>query len=281
MASKKVSVVLVADESYAAFAAVACLTLLESCPEPSTLVLHLLHHGLDVATLGRLKRTVELGRGQLISYDVKLHAAADPRYRNRSPHYYRLMAPELLPSDVERFLYIDCDLLVYQDIRQLATRDLGAATVAACRDYLGHVGDAIANHKNLGLDPEAPFFNSGVMVVQRNLWNLQKVSNRVLECTDDNRSFLDAQGKFHQYDQYALNVVLYGRWLLLSEVWNYGAERPYRKAAVVHFNGHGKPWGQSCTMIYRRDFYAALERAGWGIDDLPAESRQVNLERKE
>lgn len=263
-------VVLVTDEAYSAFAAVACLTLLESCERPDAVHLHLLHPGVSGRLRERLEELVAARAGHLHLHDIRPRITRDPAYRDRSAHFFRLLAPELLPPEINRFLYLDSDLLVYRDIGELLRLDLGDHWIAACRDYLGDVATAVQNFESLGLDGAAPYFNSGVMIVDRRSWQRHEVSRRVLECTDRNRRFLDAQGHFPQYDQYALNVLLHGRWAMLCQTWNYGVELPCRPVAIAHFSGHGKPWNGTCAEPYRKDFFAALQRTGWQRDELPS-----------
>lgn len=257
----RLAIVLVTDDPYAGFAAVACNSMLENTRRPEALEIHLLHAGLSPRMQERLRQGIEERRGAVRFHDLRPQLALSADYP--SPHFYRLLAPEVLPPEVERFLYLDCDVIVQGDVRAFAELDLAGNVVAACRDYIEEVHDGISNFAALGLCGNAPYLNSGVLWVDRAAWRGLAVSQRALACTRDNQPFLYAQGRFYQYDQYALNVVLYERWLMLEPTWNYGAEYPFRKANLVHFNGHGKPWSDSCTREFRDAFYSCLQRSGW------------------
>lgn len=262
-------VVLVTDERYAAFAAVAAASMLENSSRPETTEIHMMHRDLPAATADRLLRIVADRGAAARLHDVGPLVDASPDYSARSPHFYRLLAPEVLPPGVDRFVYLDCDLVVRGDVHRLAETRLRGATAAVCRDYLGTMGEAVANHCELGLAADDPFFNSGVMVVDRHAWTATAVSDRVLACTRTNEQHLYAQGRFFQYDQYALNIVLHDRVTYLDRTWNYGSEYPFQEVEIVHFNGHGKPWSPTCTRQFRDEFYAVLHAAGWRPDELP------------
>lgn len=271
----RLAVVLVTNDLYAGFAAVACASMLESSRDAGSLDCHILYDELRPETRERLRRVIAERGGAARFHDLRPWIKKDRRYQSHSAHFLRLLAPGVLPAGIERFLYLDCDVVVRGDVRDLVGAPLNGKVVAACQDYLGRVRDAVSNHESLGMAGDAPYFNSGVMVVDHAAWLAHQVSERVLDCTRSNRQHLYAQGRFFQYDQYGLNVVLYGRWEMLDPYWNYGAEYPFREAGVVHFNGHGKPWGATCTPEFRRDFYTYLERAGWRERELrgPAEER--------
>ncbi|HEV2843725.1 MAG TPA: glycosyltransferase, partial [Thermoanaerobaculia bacterium] len=231
-----------------------------------------LYDALRPETRERLRRVIEERRASAHFHDLRPILEREPGYQGRSAHFHRLLAPEVLPPGIERFLYLDCDVVVKGDIGELARALPDLKVAAACRDYFGCIRDAVANHQSLGLAGDAPYFNSGVMLIDRASWLGHRVSERVLECTERNMEHLYAQGRFFQYDQYGLNVVLYGKWEMLDSYWNYGAEYPFSEAGVIHFNGHGKPWSPSCTPEFRRDFYAYLHRAGWREEELREES---------
>jgi lipopolysaccharide biosynthesis glycosyltransferase len=180
-----------------------------------------------------------------------------------SAHYSRLLISRLLPAALKKVIYLDADTLVLHDIERLWETPLEGHVVAAATDYLANVGAAISNYRELGLDPDEKYFNSGVMLINVDLWRQHQVGERVLACTQRNRRYLDAQGSFHQYDQFGLNVVLYRHWKELDGRWNYGSELQAADAFIVHYNGHGKPWSATCSQLYRDLFFEHLREGGW------------------
>ena len=258
-----VHLVMVSDKGYRNLTAIAVHTALRASRDPGRLTLHLLCADQDETGAEDLHRLVEQWGGRCTVHPVAERVASDDRYRELTPHYYRLLAPELLPVDARRYIYLDSDLLVLTDLAELMALDLEGCVVAACVDYLRTIGQAMSNHAALGLPPDAPYLNSGVMLVDRNQWLVDQVSNRVLEATRTYAPYLDAQGRFHQYDQYGLNLVLFGRWKPIADTWNRGAEYPFIQAHIVHFNGHGRPWGATCRPEYRTLFRDAWREIGW------------------
>jgi lipopolysaccharide biosynthesis glycosyltransferase len=83
------------------------------------------------------------------------------------------------------------------------------------------------------------------------------------------------------WDQYALNVVLAGRWRSLDHRWNQGAHiyaypsaaaspldaatfaRVHNDPWIVHFCSPTKPWHYFCRHPYTADFRRCLRRTAW------------------
>lgn len=171
----------------------------------------------------------------------------DPRYTEAAS--FRLLLPELLP-EYDAVAYIDCDVIVRQDIGKLfGTTDLGD-------NYLGAVFEApIENQaerfRALGCDPSR-YFNSGFLLMNLAAMRKDKVSEKLLEaCKVDWLEFPD---------QDALNQVCQGKVLPLSPVYNgirtffipeYKKEftaqysdalwEQVQREATIHYTG-GKPW---------------------------------------
>jgi lipopolysaccharide biosynthesis glycosyltransferase len=176
-----------------------------------------------------------------------------------SPHYFRLLMPFVLP-DVTRAVYLDADTVVLEDIYPLWTIDLEGFALAAVRDYLPCISDAVENWAELQLKPNAPYFNSGVLVVDLDQWREQRIAERVLSVCRENQEHLCAQRKWPQHDQYGLNVVLHGQWKPLHQIWNYGADLQQSDARIVHYVGNGKVDLPTCQPAFKRLFFDMLSR---------------------
>jgi lipopolysaccharide biosynthesis glycosyltransferase len=171
----------------------------------------------------------------------------DPRYTEAAS--FRLLLPELLP-EYDSIVYIDCDVIVRQDIGKLY-REKNLAD-----NYIAAIFEAPIEHqaerfKALGCDP-LRYFNSGFLLMNLKQMRAEKVSERLLEaCRVPYLEFPD---------QDALNQVCQGRVLPLSPVFNsirtfflpqYKKDfcKSYseilwdrvQQEGTIHFTG-GKPW---------------------------------------
>lgn len=171
----------------------------------------------------------------------------DPRYSEAAS--LRLLLPELLP-EYDRILYMDCDIIVRQDLARLwAETDLGDNYLAAV--FEAPVEDQAERFRALGCDPDR-YFNSGFLLMNLALMRRDRITEKLLEaCRVDYLEFPD---------QDALNMVCQGRVLPLSPLQNsirtffilkykpnfvrcYSNALWYQvqRSATIHYTG-GKPW---------------------------------------
>lgn len=174
------------------------------------------------------------------------------------PHVYaRILAPRLLPKEVDRYLYLDGDLLLLDDIQALWNTDLQGAVIGAVTDMAVPLVSSpmgLRLFRELGFKTQDPYFNAGVMVVDVAAWRQHETGQRALD-------YLHRHSKaVNLLDQDALNAVLRGLWKPLDLRWNLIsglAGRPffmaenfdgeeYRHAladpGIIHFAGLLKPW---------------------------------------
>src|SRR5690349_2559637 len=86
--------------------------------------------------------------------------------------YYRLFFPLLVPKEVTRILYLDTDIVVVGDLRELYQTDLGDYPLAAVYD------NYVKTAPQLGIYEEENYFNSGMMLMNIPVWNEQNISQQ-------------------------------------------------------------------------------------------------------
>ncbi len=164
--------------------------------------------------------------------------------------YYRLLIPSML--DADRFLYLDADILCDLDVSELEDLDMGEAPAGFVSEApLSGCADRVVA-KLLGDNPEEPYFNAGVMLVNVAEWRKQQI-------TELASNFLKKyQSAYH--DQSALNFVLHGMAHQLEERFNTIVNmrkhwpklcQPYgQTASLFHFVDYPKPWDFGAELIH-------------------------------
>lgn len=151
--------------------------------------------------------------------------------------YARLLIDELLPEEVTRCIYLDCDMVVVPDILDAWEYPLEGCTVAAVAN--GSPDDTRANQERLGLQ-QARYFNAGFVVIDVPRWRQRDVARRAMAHAER------IGDRLVLHDQDALNCALEGDWTELPEVWNVwvraAAWIKEDSRAVFHFAGAPKPW---------------------------------------
>ena len=159
--------------------------------------------------------------------------------------YYRLILPDLLP-ELDKIIYLDCDLCVLDDIGKLYDTDFDGKSVMAVitRIKASHIC-------KLGMKPEN-YFNSGVILFSPKQWKENDLIGKFKACFAAN---IDA---LKYPDQDILNLVfcndvkiLHARWNVITSTFRNEpvagiSEEEIKEAlgapGIVHFTGRHKPW---------------------------------------
>lgn len=180
--------------------------------------------------------------------------------------YLRLITSTLLPN-IDKALYLDCDLVVNGDIKELWNLDITGYGAAG-------VHDAILSHniiKNyIGYDfIEEGYFNAGVLLLNLKFWRENDTQNKFFSFLKNHDAKLN--------DQDAINAVLHGKIKEIHPKWNchvgYFAFPPlvikeqkkyikelWNKAIIIHFTGPAKPWYRECVNPYKKVYLKYLKQ---------------------
>ncbi|MBO4484835.1 MAG: glycosyltransferase family 8 protein [Lachnospiraceae bacterium] len=152
--------------------------------------------------------------------------------------YYRFFIETAFPQ-YDKAIYLDCDVILLNDIAKLYETDVTGKLLAAAYEQNTDRSPAFTNYVEdiIGI-PYKTYFNSGVMVM--NLAEFRK--NKVQE------QFLWMLTEYHfdslAPDQEYLNVICHGKVKYLPTGWNKHSfpEPPEGELNLCHFALSNKPW---------------------------------------
>ena len=81
--------------------------------------------------------------------------------------YNRILAANILPPDMKRCLYLDADMIVTRNVRDLYNVNMDNAAVGVVIDQSG---DDIRHFNRLGYSREKGYFNSGLLLMDLEVW---------------------------------------------------------------------------------------------------------------
>lgn len=282
-ASDAIEVAFATDAGYLPW----CATAIASCIIRQTVPvhIHLLHGGtLDEGAVRMQWMVEELG-ATLRVHEVSDAARAALPEAGSPVIWFRVLLPELL-ADSERVLYLDSDTFVVDDLAALWATDLGENAVGAVANV---VEPRMRRHiEQIGLPRDAPFFNSGVLLMDLDAFRQEHWTDRVATAASEIGS--DA---LVWPDQDALNVAFSGRWTPLHPRWNaqnslwtwtewaeavFGPDvvgQAMMNPAILHFEGPAfcKPWHYLARHEWRDDYLRVLEMTPWAGH--PLEERSI------
>ena len=159
--------------------------------------------------------------------------------------YYRLLAQEMLPADVERVLYLDVDMIVMGSLEEFYHQDFEGKLLVAC-NRRGPGGVDPKRLEQLTLPRDTIYFNAGTL-----LYDLAGQRREI-----DPGILYEYPVLFHKQlkygDQDVLNAVFYGLTKFADwRIYNCfdsailrqrNVERTMGRCRIFHYNGMGKPW---------------------------------------
>lgn len=291
--SYSINIVLTIDTEYAMPATIAIRSILEHTS--SRITIYIVDYGLSNCDRETIKDSLPLNNDSRL---VFLSSPSTGLAAEMGVTWAKFDLPQVVP--VERVLYLDADVLIRHDLKDLWEIDLGRKPIGAVVDIghpMGHSGTK-----------RAPYFNAGVL-----LMDLAKI-----------RSFAEhllAVGNAHTHSKYkdqdALNSLFEGNWVPLSLSWNaqglgtYARYPSSERAAlnlaemdnphIVHFTGPvnptlgqvlnpyvqpptSKPWGYigSPGHPYHHEWWTVSERTKWSSGEGSCfDSSTFEMRRKE
>ncbi len=242
MRAKTIPIFFSCDDKYAPFAGIAIYSLLENGSEEYNYDICILSTGLCEEYTSAIKR-LERDNAKISFIDVteqmkKFSCALHLRDYYTAAIYFRIFIPELFPQ-YDKGIYLDSDMIVTSDISRLFEIDLGDNLIGATRDQVIYSRELFKNYTTLGVGVHyTKYFNSGML-----LMNLSQMRSIGLE-----EQFIDMFNTYHFDvvcpDQDYLNVLCYGKVMLLDIGWNkMSVDTDYDGVPhIIHYNMFNKPW---------------------------------------
>lgn len=230
--------------------------------------IHLFSATLSNEIIEELNELTDLYNQQFIFYKIQKKFIFNDLPINQRisiAAYYRLLIPEIICPFVERYLYLDADIIVVDDISGIFELDLKGKVFGAVNDI---VGIEKRFHIKHNIPENYLYFNSGVLLVDKTAWLKTNVTNRTFDYLDNNKGIC----KYH--DQDALNGALFMERYFLPPIWNQLIDIYYipkkillksysyneiidalNQPRIIHFNGPEKPWNFDTGHPFANKFY--------------------------
>ena len=187
--------------------------------------------------------------------------------------YYRLFLGRLLSPEIDKVIYLDCDLICLSSLEELWAVDLKGAPLACVPEI-----QRPWQHPQLrlGYDESIPYFNSGVLLINLDYWRRNGVESRFMDFLATSRE------KIQFHDQDILNWAFHDSALFLPPRFNAmdflfhkgladcdfpfpveDAEQARTNPVIVHFTYKHKPWIKGGSHTYRKAFLDFKSKTPW------------------
>lgn len=240
-----------ADNNYAAYCGIMLTSLYEN-NKHSNIVVYLLTDGLCEKELQRFKQFEK-------QYNTTVHivTVCKESFKHcpvrEGDHvsltaYYRIACADLLPEELDKILYLDCDIMVKCDLRPLWNIDLAGKAMGVVVD-----GWHPKNENRLSFESKT-YFNSGVLLINLAYFREYAIAEK---CLDYIQEYPE---KIILHDQDTLNLICHNDLMYLPLKYNFQTAflRVYNTFdeslkneiisslkegdLIVHFDAFPKPW---------------------------------------
>jgi len=279
--NSNINIVIASDDKYAQHMGIVILSCLATTSVPDKLVFYLLSSNISDSNKLKIQNVTLKYNAKciFIEPDISIYESI-PKKRYGVAALFRLSISTLLSEDILKVIYLDCDVLLHSDIKELWKTELEEYIVGAVTN-LGHQPES-----RLGIN-DGEYFNSGVLLINLEKWREENIGFKTLEYMGGNINELMYP------DQDGLNVSLKNSWKHLPLRWNQQpatysmySKKQYEKSlsykdyhdaivnpGVVHFMGKNKPWSYLSYHPLKESYQDYIRLSPWA----GFQSRDLNL----
>lgn len=239
----KMHICLSSDNNYSKYMGTAMVSVLKNSLEDEEIVFHLLDGGISEENKNKLLSLKKIKNCEMHFYtpDIKKYEEwfLKGGYDSWSPAaFYRLSIPSIIPN-VDKILYLDCDIAVNISLRELFEIDIENYYALVCKEDWREEG----------------YFNSGVLMINSKLWRDTNIEEVFAEYF--NKNYVN----YKVIDQDLLNDVLKGKVKIIDKKWNFFPmifNKPLEisindymeanKKSIIHYIFY-KPWDTNSTAL--------------------------------
>lgn len=262
------------DSNYMQHCAVTLVSIFENNKEES-IAIHIIARGLSDANKQVLKEITAKYHNTIFFYEPDMKLLEGFNIRKFSKRisiatYYRCILSRLLPENIDKLIYLDCDIVILGSLRPLWNISLENVGVAAVEDMGCRESE---RYEILQYPMEYSYFNAGVLLINLKFWREHDIAQACIDY-------------FHKYperilynDQDLLNSVLYKDKKLIDIKWNV-QDAFYRPGSyiikernkqniesllhpvVLHYTNR-KPWAYDSQHPLRNKYFYFLDFTPW------------------
>lgn len=263
------------DDNYAQHCCVSMASIILNSDENSYFNFIILDGGITDKNKDKILQLKNIKNCDIIFYDMAEFDFSSYKAREyiSEATYYRLLLPKLLPNNINKIIYLDCDIIVETNMKKVWNIDIEDYSVLAADDECG-----VSQCRRLALPIKNRYFNAGVLVL-----NLKKLRQFDFyhECI---KSYKNNEDIITLQDQDILNIVLNKKCKFIDLNWNTNSriylgnnlkgyniplfECSYSKEDannakynpyIIHYTDVVKPWDIYCNHPLKNEYFEYLK----------------------
>jgi len=206
------NVVYASDDNFAEIMGVSICSLFESNKDVAELTVYVLEDNIGKENKQKLDELAKT-YGRKVQYcsieNVKPKLASLCQERGSLCTFSRLMLSQLLPLDLDRVLYLDCDTIVRKNLLDFYNQNFEGNIICGVMDCISK-----QHRSRIGLDEKAIYINAGMMLVDFQAWHKHNIDKEIA------KTIHKYSGKVPYADQGIVNISLQGHIKLVHPRYN-------------------------------------------------------------
>ena len=212
------NVVFASDDNYVPFLGVAITSLIKNNQNDFDKInIFILDDGITEENKNKIKKTITnpnhilnfIKTKNLADLEVNILSLERNIDMESLTTYSRLFIPSLLPNNIDKVIYMDCDALIVDSFKELWNVNIDDYYCGAVLDGT----NAIVRNK-LGFTLEDTYINAGFLLINLKKWRTGNIEEKFIQFMIEN------QNKYYQHDQGVLNNVFKNQFLILDPKYN-------------------------------------------------------------
>ena len=204
-AKEQINVAFCIDNNYPLYTMLAINSILLNNKSNSNYTFYIINDNLSNWNKLRMKIYVKLRKQKIefINIDTtvidngkEIFADTETSYITRIGNA-RILLPEVLPNDIDKILYLDSDLIVLSDLKELYDTPIDNYYAAMVLNHTLFIENL---KETEGIEEFGYYYNSGVILINLPLWRQNNLSKQIIKYIQNNTLEL--------IDQDAINFVL-------------------------------------------------------------------------
>ena len=254
-------IVYATDDNYVKHVAVSLVSLYENAKSYELPVVYIIGNHLSKTNINKLDNVANKygGRVEYLKADEAIEKLPkDVNTANLTVStYIRLFLAEIIPNNIKKILYLDCDTYICCNILDLLNVDFDGKIIAGIEDTMyPHMKTKI------GLHESDRYINAGILLINLEEWRRQNVQSPIFA--------------IHSYK----------RLLSFHGMTSYYPEEDVKLArknpAIIHFTSFftGRPWEKGCLHPLRKLYYDAISKTDYAdtsYDRVLPPSRRIRI----
>lgn len=260
--NETIHICLSCDDNYAMHTASTISSIISNASKGVELVFYILNKSLYNLNKERLSALCETEFSRVEFVQINPDDFSDcpiPKGLHFSVETYFRLKIAALFQHLDKVLYLDSDITVLGDVKELWDTDVEGFYAAAAVDIcpVGHLDKYI---------DRSQYFNAGVLLINSKKWREDYLEKKFFD-------FIKNHGEdIIWVDQDVLNVILFGNIKFLPREWNmeYNAAcdnvtHLYEKSQIklIHNISKDKPWSSNIKHKYQDDYFKYLCKTPW------------------